>query len=280
MKVSIHCVGCWRKVKKILKSIDGVYTATIDQQQKVTVTGNIDAETLIKKLIKSGKHAEMWPEKPTGKDKKSDKAKTNQGEKNPNGNENSSDDDEEEEDSKENAGAMKVNSPKNGGATVTLFGCSPENHPVGEKAPAVDQKCGENSGGAGAEQKSGGGGAAKKKKKKKGRKGNNANPVVTFNGGVISTGTGTHTVSGPIQVPDQINVSPTIQYPLSHAGQQMYVVSYNAAHPTSTNAGPTYYIPPSPYTYDEREISPVRSRPLDSSFEMLSDENPHGCYIM
>lgn len=262
----------------------GVYTTTIDQQQKVTVTGNIDAETLIKKLIKSGKHAEMWPEKPTGKDKKSDKSKNSQGEKNPNGNENSSDDEEEEEDSKENAGAMKVNSPKNGGATVTFFGGSLENHPAGEKPPAVEQKCGENSGGAGAEQKSGGGGPAKKKKKKKGRKGNNANnanPVVTFNGGVASTGTGTHAM-GPIHVPDQINVSPTIQYPPSHGAQQMYVVSYNAAHP-SINTGPTYYIPPLPYTYDayvEREISPVRSTPLDSSFEILSDENPHGCYIM
>ncbi|XP_057475725.1 heavy metal-associated isoprenylated plant protein 36-like [Actinidia eriantha] len=62
LKVSIHCEGCKRKVKKVLQSIDGVYTTTIDlQQHKVTVTGNVEAETLIKKLIKAGKHAEVWP---------------------------------------------------------------------------------------------------------------------------------------------------------------------------------------------------------------------------
>lgn len=32
------------------------------QQHKVTVTGNINAETLVKKLIKEGKQAELWPE--------------------------------------------------------------------------------------------------------------------------------------------------------------------------------------------------------------------------
>ncbi|KAK1316781.1 hypothetical protein QJS10_CPA05g00452 [Acorus calamus] len=64
-KVPIHCEGCKRKVKKILHSIDGVYTTAIDSQlQKVTVTGNVDADTLMKKLNKSGKHAELWPEPP------------------------------------------------------------------------------------------------------------------------------------------------------------------------------------------------------------------------
>lgn len=265
----------------------GVYTTTIDQQQKVTVTGNIDAETLIKKLIKSGKHAEMWPEKPTGKDKKSDKSKNSQGEKNPNGNENSSDDDEEEEDSKENAGAMKVNSPKNGGATVTFFGGSLENHPAGEKPPAVEQKCGENSGGAGAEQKSGGGGPAKKKKKKKGRKGNNTITVATATG--VPAGTGMRFLDlGPIQVPDEINISPTIQYPYqypyqyppSFGAQHMYMMSYYAAHPNLIAGPATYYGPPSPYMYAQPEIYPVRWMPAYSSFEIFSDENPRGCYIM
>ncbi|XP_077240362.1 uncharacterized protein LOC143881260 [Tasmannia lanceolata] len=44
--------------------MDGVSDIKIDlKQDKVTVTGNVDAETLIKKLVKSGKHAELWPEK-------------------------------------------------------------------------------------------------------------------------------------------------------------------------------------------------------------------------
>lgn len=39
----------------------GVYTTTIDVEQgKVTVTGNVDPSILIKKLVKSGKHAELW----------------------------------------------------------------------------------------------------------------------------------------------------------------------------------------------------------------------------
>ncbi|KAL2945421.1 Heavy metal-associated isoprenylated plant protein 36 [Bienertia sinuspersici] len=41
----------------------GVYTLSIDSQlHKVTVTGNIDAQTLLQKLSKSGKPAELWPD--------------------------------------------------------------------------------------------------------------------------------------------------------------------------------------------------------------------------
>ncbi|GMH18810.1 hypothetical protein Nepgr_020651 [Nepenthes gracilis] len=62
LKVNIHCDGCKQKVKKILQKIDGVYTTHIDSEQgKVTVLGNVDIATLIKKLRKAGKHAEIWP---------------------------------------------------------------------------------------------------------------------------------------------------------------------------------------------------------------------------
>ncbi|KAK1292337.1 hypothetical protein QJS10_CPB17g01922 [Acorus calamus] len=61
LKVNIHCDGCKQKVKKLLQKIDGVYKTTIDAEQgKVTVSGNVDPATLIKKLNKSGKHAELW----------------------------------------------------------------------------------------------------------------------------------------------------------------------------------------------------------------------------
>ncbi|XP_018807848.1 heavy metal-associated isoprenylated plant protein 36-like [Juglans regia] len=78
LKVLIHCEGCKKKVKKVLQSIEGVYTTTVDiQQQKVTVNGNVDADTLIKKLLRSGKQAELLPEKikekPAGKQKKNEK---------------------------------------------------------------------------------------------------------------------------------------------------------------------------------------------------------------
>nr|GMD63416.1 heavy metal-associated isoprenylated plant protein 33-like [Ipomoea batatas] len=61
LKVNIHCEGCKNKVKKILQRIEGVYTINIDSEWgKVTVSGNVDSATLIKKLVKKGKHAELW----------------------------------------------------------------------------------------------------------------------------------------------------------------------------------------------------------------------------
>ncbi|XP_077211174.1 uncharacterized protein LOC143846585 [Tasmannia lanceolata] len=64
LKVNIHCDGCKKKVKKLLQKIEGVYTVNIDaEQQKVTVSGNIDPASLIKKLVRGGKHAELWSQK-------------------------------------------------------------------------------------------------------------------------------------------------------------------------------------------------------------------------
>ncbi|KAF9618375.1 hypothetical protein IFM89_001010 [Coptis chinensis] len=61
LKVHIHCDGCKDKVKKLLKKIDGVYTSSIDAEQgKVTVSGNVDPSTIIKKFAKAGKHVEIW----------------------------------------------------------------------------------------------------------------------------------------------------------------------------------------------------------------------------
>ncbi|CAN4121713.1 unnamed protein product [Withania somnifera] len=61
LRVNIHCDGCKQKVKKLLQRIEGVYQVNIDsEQQKVTVSGSVDSGTLIKKLVKAGKHAEIW----------------------------------------------------------------------------------------------------------------------------------------------------------------------------------------------------------------------------
>ncbi|KAM0857725.1 hypothetical protein ACQ4PT_048277 [Festuca glaucescens] len=63
LKVSIHCEGCKKKVKKVLQSIEGVYKTDVDiQQHKVVVVGNVSVDALVKKLVKTGKHAEPWPE--------------------------------------------------------------------------------------------------------------------------------------------------------------------------------------------------------------------------
>ncbi|KAJ6318369.1 hypothetical protein OIU76_013832 [Salix suchowensis] len=64
LKVNIHCDGCKQKVKKILQRIEGVYQVNIDaEQQKVAVSGTVDSATLIKKLARAGKHAEVWFQK-------------------------------------------------------------------------------------------------------------------------------------------------------------------------------------------------------------------------
>ena len=67
--------------------VTGVYTTEVDSMQhKVTVTGNVEAETLIKKLSRSGKSVELWPQKPPEKkDKKpstKSKEEIKEGEKN------------------------------------------------------------------------------------------------------------------------------------------------------------------------------------------------------
>ncbi|CAL0311087.1 unnamed protein product [Lupinus luteus] len=83
LRVLIHCDGCKKKVKKVLQGIDGVYTTDVDSgQHKVTVTGNVDAEILIKRLERTGKFAELWPEiKPPQKKDTKNSAKSKGGEK-------------------------------------------------------------------------------------------------------------------------------------------------------------------------------------------------------
>ena len=65
LRVTIHCHGCKKKVRKVLKSVEGVQDVKVDAQlHKVMVTGTVDAETLIKRLHKSGKQALPWQHTP------------------------------------------------------------------------------------------------------------------------------------------------------------------------------------------------------------------------
>ncbi|KAJ0100276.1 hypothetical protein Patl1_21329 [Pistacia atlantica] len=74
IKVHMHCQGCQQKVKKLLRKIEGtftffhsvlsVYSVNIDAEHHVViVSGRVDSATLIRKLVRSGKHAELWPPK-------------------------------------------------------------------------------------------------------------------------------------------------------------------------------------------------------------------------
>nr|XP_004229237.1 heavy metal-associated isoprenylated plant protein 36 isoform X2 [Solanum lycopersicum] len=290
LKVSIHCPGCKRKVKKVLQSIEGVYTTDIDpQQQKVIVTGNVEAETLIKKLIRNGRSAELWPEpKPILKEKK------------PKKNENSEDDDDDHEDDEHNNNNNNEKPAEHGPPRhgvrfggVETFTMDvkevrpderpPENIAVVERFPAPEQKAG------------GGGGAKKKKKKKKKKSSsgnNNANPNASAGSNGAPPGSESDAAKmGPNQMMDQANQGHSNQHPYPnpcdqhpHASyyvpqqHQSYIVSYNAAHPMVSSAPAYYYVPSSPYMQSDI-YSKQQCTPLDS-FEILSDENPHACYIM
>nr|GMC58718.1 Heavy metal-associated isoprenylated plant protein 37 [Ipomoea batatas] len=60
LNVQINCLGCRKKVKKLLKKIEGVYHVSMDvEEQKVTVSGNVNAKIVIMRLLKSGKRAEL-----------------------------------------------------------------------------------------------------------------------------------------------------------------------------------------------------------------------------
>ncbi|KAH0448445.1 hypothetical protein IEQ34_022245 [Dendrobium chrysotoxum] len=84
LKVNIHCDGCKHKVRKLLQRIEGVYTVSINvENQKVTVSGNVDSGTLIKKLTRSGKHAELCSQKPNNQIQKNNNQNQQQKGSNP-----------------------------------------------------------------------------------------------------------------------------------------------------------------------------------------------------
>ncbi|XP_020104498.1 heavy metal-associated isoprenylated plant protein 23-like [Ananas comosus] len=62
LKVRMDCEGCELKVRKALSSLKGVESVDINRkQQKVTVTGYVDANKVLKKAKSTGKKAELWP---------------------------------------------------------------------------------------------------------------------------------------------------------------------------------------------------------------------------
>ncbi|KAK9281912.1 hypothetical protein L1049_004820 [Liquidambar formosana] len=249
LKVSIHCEGCKKKVKKVLHSIDGVYKTEIDsQQQKVKVTGNVDAETLIKKLMKTGKNAELWPEMSEKKAGKSKKKGKQNGAKN---GEKSGEDDQKSSEEPDEA--------------------------VGDDQSAVtDEKDSESE--EAAEKNSGGNGGKKKRNRRKKGKSNN--------GGGENSGDAPNWPQmanpGPAPQPPHMasmDLIPTHQhsysYPPMYHSPPVYAVSYNTvAHP-STNA--SYYTPPMyGHTYSHQETYP----PAPSFDPITDDDDEIGCSIM
>lgn len=309
LRASIHCEGCKRKVKKILSQVRGVEFVDVDtKQHKVTVTGNVDADTLIKKLVKSGKNAELWPQISEKSENKKEKLKQKE----------EVDHAEASSTNSDNGKALgastrveKANKNPPGSATTPLKAGEETGSGGGDakqvNAPSIktsgeikseEKKSHETCSSAAAEppqeaenkeavEKSKGGGesgttSSGKKKKKKGKSGN---PAASHD---VQRGL-ENEEAGPIpaanQSPPRHHQFPFVPPPSA------YAVSYNTAYPTSSYAA-SYYAAPPPaqayaYVHPGPEIEPPPldhelmnpPQPLDS-FEMFSDENPNGCFIM
>ncbi|KAK7292279.1 hypothetical protein RIF29_08057 [Crotalaria pallida] len=277
LKVYIHCEGCRRKVKKVLRSIDGVFTTTIDPQlQKVTVTGSVGVETLIRKLLKAGKRAEVWPENLSGKAKGKKKNEQRDQESVENHAESKSN-------KKEIEGADKCNNSKSKTNNLKTGGNSPGKSPAANQAPEPDHKGGQSEGGDGKRGEEGSG----KKKKKKGQSGGNGNGNNVLNN-AASNSAPAHTGSQ-----FQMNLSPTRQQTYPYAETYYPPLVYFSTYNNINNLypmgrmmdDPSYYVPQLPYMsagldYDHPYYyHQVQSAPL-VSFEIFSDENANWCSIM
>ncbi|XP_009773335.2 uncharacterized protein LOC107815880 [Nicotiana tabacum] len=66
LKVGLHCDECIKKILKAIKKIEDIETYDVDTQlNKVTVTGNVTTEEVIKCLHKIGKQATNWDQQST-----------------------------------------------------------------------------------------------------------------------------------------------------------------------------------------------------------------------
>ena len=62
LKVRMDCEGCELKVKKAVERMSGVQTVDVNRKmQKVTVTGYVEPNKVLKKVKATGKKAEIWP---------------------------------------------------------------------------------------------------------------------------------------------------------------------------------------------------------------------------
>ncbi|KAI9082579.1 hypothetical protein K1719_035448 [Acacia pycnantha] len=219
LKVFIHCEGCKKKVKKVLQGIDGVYTTEIDSQQhKVRVTGNVDAETLVKKLLRSGKVAELLPQEKVDKKDNNKPAKSKGG------------------------GGGKEKEPSSDQKNT-----EPAVKEDYQKGPASDNNNNDEGDEAGGQ---------KKKKKNKKNKGQNG-PVPPNNNDNEGAGEESSKLealpvtASPVTAMASMNPRPQLQQPYPYPPQQQYYsppqpqpyqygLSYSTAYPISTSS---YYAP-------------------------------------
>ncbi|XP_020581859.1 copper transport protein ATX1-like [Phalaenopsis equestris] len=63
LKVGMHCERCIKAIKKAIRKIEDIETYRVDAElNKMTVTGNVTAEEVVRVLQKIGKTATSWNE--------------------------------------------------------------------------------------------------------------------------------------------------------------------------------------------------------------------------
>ncbi|ONI31629.1 hypothetical protein PRUPE_1G323000 [Prunus persica] len=62
IKVKMDCDGCERKVKNAVSNMKGAKQVEVNRKQsRVTVTGYVEPNKVLKKVKSTGKKAELWP---------------------------------------------------------------------------------------------------------------------------------------------------------------------------------------------------------------------------
>ncbi|KAL5197389.1 hypothetical protein ABZP36_000901 [Zizania latifolia] len=309
LRVSIHCEGCKKKVKKVLQNIEGVYKVAIDAaQHKVTVTSSVGADALIRRLHKSGKQATLWPSPAVAAAKKPEEVAAAPPAAAPPAGESGKGADKAEKKAKEAAKETEaetsekdkvvvsekaeVKKPKDDAkkegevAEKTEKGGSP----APPKEAAADEEGGEESGG-------------KKGKKKKNKQ---------KDAGEVDAPPAPAEKPAKPQAPSMPTPAPALSPERPHGEFPYYapppVMSYNVAHPSSSvsysyyaptpimSMQPTPMPPPPPQlSYGYSPYPPMmppppeylygppgmRSSPPQESYNnMFNEENPNSCSIM
>uniref|UniRef100_A0A803Q079 Uncharacterized protein n=1 Tax=Cannabis sativa TaxID=3483 RepID=A0A803Q079_CANSA len=256
------------------------HSEPLKYKQKVTVTGNVDSQTLIKKLVKTGKHAELWPDpKADSKGKKQGKGKNKEVVTVAKDDQESSEENNQGGD-KENQ-TVKVEVVQDSSAKTT-DACTV--HVISEGSSPG---------------KTGASGQVKEFKPDQHKQ---TVTVHTCSPSPVpekkSGGEHEAPAESPGPIPVSANYSPPrhqeYQYPQHQShyyyherGAPVHGLSYSTTQPTSSYSA-AYY----PYSHTYMHQGPIietESPPYDSdsyspqppdSFELFSDENPNGCSVM
>ncbi|CAK7348279.1 unnamed protein product [Dovyalis caffra] len=275
LKVSIHCEGCKKKVKKVLQSIDGVYKTEVDSyQHKVTVTGNVDAQTLIKKLMRSGKYAELWPQNSENKEKNSGKSKKNGKQKSPKDVQEVGGDDHHQK-------STQAEKPETDAKSSVGIGGDDQD------SDAESDDAGVESAALVAAAAGGGGSGKKKKKKKKKPNGNSSNGANGDNSGGVpadSMGPSMAALDSAPSMPPLMSHSPPQQHvytypPMYYPPPPVYGINYNTAYRSGSES---YYAHPmhAHHIHYHQERYQPPAPPFDPINEFGDDDNETGCSVM